>query len=107
MRFMAVGFHLRDRPVPAEVPIRFVRHANGLEVRLGQLPIALIENLADQRYRIRTGAWAPQLSAEFVSLHAAVCAMEHLLQTGGSADWRTWPAEVDRDQGQQLLVHLR
>jgi hypothetical protein len=107
MRFTVVAPHLRDRSVPVEVPIRFVRHGGGLEVKLGQFPIALIETVAPDRYRIRTGAWSPQLSAEFVSLHAAVCAAEHLLQTGGSSEWRYWPAELDEGPDQRLLIHLR
>ena len=107
MRFMVIAPHLRDRPVSVQVPIRFVRHAKGLEVKLGQFPIALIETVAPDRQRIRTGSWAPQLSAEFVTLHAAVCAAEHLLQTGGSAEWRSWPAELGEDLGQRLLIHLR
>jgi hypothetical protein len=107
VRFTVVAPHLRDRSVPLEVRLRFVRHAEGLEVRLGDFPVALIETLAPDRYRIRTGAWSPQLSAEFVNLHAAVCATEHLLQTGGSSEWRYWSAELDDGPDQRLLIHLR
>jgi hypothetical protein len=93
MRVMLSGSHLH-RPEPATVEIRFVLKHGGCEVRLGHLPIAFIESVEGGRYRIRTMPGSTQLPVEFVSLHAAFCAMENLIQTGGSGEWIAWSKEA-------------
>jgi hypothetical protein len=88
------GYHLRDRPTPSTIDICFVLRHGGYEVRLGCLPIVFIEPIEDRSFRIRTMLDSRQLSVEFVSLHAAFCAVEHLIQCGGSIEWLTWASEV-------------
>jgi hypothetical protein len=94
LKVILSGYHLQDRPSPSTIDVRFVLHNGGYEVRLGCRPIAFIEAVDDRGFRIRTMPISPQLSVEFVSLRAAFCAMEHLIQTGGLIEWRKWPAEA-------------
>jgi hypothetical protein len=49
---------------------------------------------------------SPQLSTQFASLHAAVCAAEHLIQTGGGNDWITWGTEVVDRENRTVRVDL-
>src|SRR6202045_769973 len=90
MRVLLRGRHLVDRGEIGAVLVRIVRVVDGFEVRLGNLPILRIEGRPNDCFGIRTVPGSPQLSTQFVSLHAAVCAAEHLIQTGGSNDWITW-----------------
>jgi hypothetical protein len=106
MRVMLSGSHLVDRTEPATVEIHFVLKHGGYEVQLGHLPIAFIEPVEACHFRIRTMPGSPQLSVEFVSLHAAFCAMESLIQTGGSAEWVKWSKEARDLEHRQVKIKL-
>jgi len=87
LKLLFRGFHLRDRPELALVDIRFVRMDGGYEVPLGSLRILGIVETRGAGYRIRTVPGSPGYAIEFINLHAAFCAVEHLVQTGGSSAW--------------------
>jgi hypothetical protein len=105
MKVMVSGFHLIDRIEPAAVEINFVKQHRSYEVRLGHLPIAAIEE-TECGFRIRTMSNSAQLCTEFVSLHATFCAMEHLIQCGGSAEWARWSGEVRDCEHQEIRIKL-
>jgi hypothetical protein len=94
MNVLLRGRHLVDQPEPATVPLRFVRVCNGFEACFGSLPILRIEAVPNDCFGIRTVRGGPQLATAFVNLHSAVCAAEHLIQTGGASDWMMWPRHV-------------
>jgi len=93
MKLIVEGSHLKDRPEPSVVPIRFSLANEGFDVLLGHIPIAFLEEQTDG-YRIRTMPGHPSLSMTFINLHSAVCATEHLIQCGGSMEWMKWGAEA-------------
>jgi hypothetical protein len=106
MKVLLQGRHLVDQPEPATVPVRFVRVWSGFEACLGNLPILRIEAAPNDCFGIRTVPGGPQLATAFVNLHSAVCAAEHLIQTGGASEWMFWPRHVADPHHQTVRIDL-